>query len=94
MKIGDWKPNTSTLYQILSDLQPYSKKYGLTVNKPNKFRAGETSTLAIIQNAFTVDSDGNLDLNQFVATLKNIENMLNDYSSDKSTPPTTNQPEG
>jgi hypothetical protein len=94
VKIGEWEPNTSTLYQILSDLQPYSKKYGLTVTKPDKFRAGESSTLAIIQNAFKVDSDGNLDLDQFVVTLKNIENMLNDYSSDKSTLSTTHQPEG
>lgn len=38
--------------QILSDLQPYSKKYGLTITKPYKYRAGETSTLAIIRNVF------------------------------------------
>lgn len=94
VKIGDWEPNTSTLYQILSDLQPYSKRYGLTVSKPDKFRAGETSTLAIIHNAFTVDSDGNLNLDKFIDTLKSVENMLNDYSSDKSSLSKTDQLEG
>jgi len=93
VKIGDWEPNTGTLYQILSDLQPYSKKYNLTVRKPDKYRAGETSTLAIIEDALKVDNDGNLDLAQFVVTLKNIEQMLDDYSSDRTSQAKTDQNE-
>jgi hypothetical protein len=92
VKIGDWEPNTSTLYQILSELQPYSKKNGLTIRKPDKYRAGETSTLAIVENVFKVDSVGNIDLDQFIVTLKNIETMLDEYSTDKSNQTKTDQP--
>jgi hypothetical protein len=87
IKVGDWTPSTALLYQILSDLQPYSQKHGLTLSKPDKYRAGETSTLAIIQNPFTVDSDGNFDIDQFVQTLKKLEKILDEYSADKVKPP-------
>lgn len=83
IKIGDWKPNTNTLYQILSDIQPYAKKYGLTITKPNKYKAGETSTLAIIQNTFLLDSNGDFNLDLFIQTLKKIEKTLDEFTSDK-----------
>jgi hypothetical protein len=84
IKIDEWEQNISTLYQILSDLQPYANKYGLTITKPDKYRVGETSTLAIIQNAFSDDSNGDINLDRFLVTLKNLENILSDYSADKS----------
>ncbi|MDI6765788.1 MAG: PD-(D/E)XK nuclease family protein [Bacteroidota bacterium] len=83
VKIGDWKPSTNTLYKILSDLQPYAHKYSLTISKPDKYRTGETSTLAIIQNAFSVDDSGNLDLDKFIRTLKNLEQTIDEYCTDK-----------
>jgi len=87
VKIGDWTPSTALLHQILSDLQPYSQKHGLTLSKPDRFRLGETSTLAIIQNPFSVDSSGNLDIDQFIQTLKKLEKILDEYSADKERPP-------
>jgi hypothetical protein len=84
IKIGDWTPSTALLYQILSEIQPYSQKHGLTLSKPDKYRAGETSTLAIIQNPFTVDTDGTLDIDQFIQTLKKLEKILDEYSADKA----------
>jgi hypothetical protein len=86
VKIGDWTPSAALLRQILSELQPYSQKHGLTLSKPDRYRAGETSTLAIIQNAFTVDRSGNLDIDQFIQTLKKLEGILDEYSADKEKP--------
>jgi hypothetical protein len=83
VKIGDWKPDTNRLYQILSELQPYARKHNLTIKKPDKYRAGGTSTLAIVQNPFSIHSDGNLDLEQFIQTLKKMELMLEEYSTEK-----------
>jgi hypothetical protein len=83
IKIADWKPNLALLYQIFSDLQPYSQKHGLTLLKPKKYKPGKTSTLAVVQNAFAVDGSGNLDLNQFIQTLKKLEKILDEYSADK-----------
>jgi len=83
IKIADWEPSTETLYELLDEIKPYAEKNGISIVKPDKYRAGATSTLAIIQNAFTVDSNGHLDLDQFVATLKKLEQTLDEYCTDK-----------
>jgi hypothetical protein len=83
IKIGSWKPNTKTLLRLLEDIKPFAEKNGLSISKPYKYRAGATSTLAIIQNVFTVDSNGHLDLDQFVSTLKKLEQTLDEYCNDK-----------
>lgn len=70
---------------MLNDIKPFAIKNGLSITKPDKYRAGKTSTLAIIQNAFTVDSNGHLDLDQFVATLEKLEQTLDEYCTDKET---------
>lgn len=85
IKIADWEPSTDTLYELLNDIKPFAEKNGLSITKPDKYRAGATSTLAIIQNAFTVDSNGHLDLDQFVGTLKKLEQTLDEYCTDKET---------
>ena len=83
VKIGGWTPNINTLYQTLLGLEPYAKKYNLTISKPEKFRAGETSTLATVPNAFTFDNNGQLDIDIFLQTLKNLERTLDEYTHDK-----------
>jgi hypothetical protein len=50
---------------VLKEIKPYAKKNNLTITKPDKFRAGKTSTLAIVQNAFKSDNNGNFDFNGF-----------------------------
>lgn len=85
VKIGDWNPNVDTLRKILSEIQPYAKKHNLTISKPNKYRAGSTSTLAIIQNPFTVDKNGNLEIEEFIKMLKSIEKILDEYCAEKKT---------
>lgn len=79
VKIGDWEPNVQTLYRILGELQPLAKKHHLTITKPDKFRAGQTSTLAVAQNAFTVNDDGILDVEGFIQVLSQLEMMLDEY---------------
>ena len=85
IKIADWEPSTDTLYRLLNEIKPYAEKNGLTITKPDKYRAGSTSTLAIVQNAFTVDNDGNIELDKFILTLKNLEKTLDEYCKDKET---------
>jgi len=71
------------LYRVLNELKPYAKRNGLVISKPDKYKAGVTSTLAIVQNAFTVDKDGNLELEKFISTLQSLEQALDEYSKDK-----------
>ena len=85
IKIGNWMPSTETLYCLLNEVKPYAEKNGLTISKPDKYRVGSTSTLAIVQNAFSVDSKGNLELDKFMLTLKNLEKTLDEYCKGKET---------
>lgn len=87
IKIGDWEPNTNALYEILTDLQEISKQHGLTLVKPDRYRAGETSTVAIVKNDFPVDKDGLLDMEQLMTNLKTLENIIDKYcKKGKNTP--------
>lgn len=83
IKIDDWEPNIDTMYSALSKLQSEAQDTGLTIIKPDRFKTATTSTLAIIENAFAVDSDGNIENLEFIKTLKKIENLLKTHSMDK-----------
>lgn len=85
IKIADWEQNTDTLYRVLNEIKPIAEKNGLTITKPDRYRAGETSTLAIVQNAFQADNNGNFDFNGFLTTLKQLEKTLDEYSNEKNT---------
>jgi hypothetical protein len=85
IKIGDWDPSTDTLYRILNEIKPYAEQNGLIIVKPDKYRAGSTSTLAIVQNAFSVDKDGNIELDKLITTLTNLEKTLDEYCKNKET---------
>jgi hypothetical protein len=79
IKIADWEQNTQTLYRILSEFKPIAEKHNLVITKPDRYRAGKTSTLAIIQNAFQSDNSGNFEFNNFLNTLKSLEKTIDDY---------------
>ncbi|TGE06438.1 PD-(D/E)XK nuclease family protein [Hymenobacter fodinae] len=81
VKIGDWTPSVDTLYTVLNGLQPYAKAQGLTLHKPQKYRAGPTSTLAVLKNPFLVNEADELDIGAFLATLKALQLVLDEYST-------------
>jgi hypothetical protein len=83
IKIAGWEPSTDTLYRLMNDIKPFAERNGLTISKPDKYRAGATSTLAIVQNAFSVDNDGNIEFDKFILTLKNLEKTLDEYCKAK-----------
>ncbi len=84
IKIAGWEPSTDTLYRLMNDIKPFAERNGLTITKPDKYRAGATSTLAIVQNAFSVDNDGNIEFDKFILTLKNLEKTLDEYCKAKN----------
>jgi hypothetical protein len=85
LKVSDWEPSTDLLYEILEEMKPFAQKNGLSIIKPDKYRAGETSTLAIVENAFIVDKDGNLELRKFIGTLKALEKTIDEYCEEINT---------
>jgi len=85
IKIGDWSPDVNTLYKMLAGLQPYARRHGLTISKPDKYRAGDTSTLAVVRNAFSIAEDGSFDLETFLQTLRSLEHVIDEYVADEAT---------
>jgi hypothetical protein len=85
IKIADWEPSTETLYELLDEIKPYATKNGISIVKPDKYRAGATSTLAIIENAFTVDNEGNLVIDKLLNTLKALEKTIDEYCEEYNT---------
>jgi hypothetical protein len=84
LKIGDWEPNTNLLYKILGEMKPFAQKNGLSIIKPDKYRAGETSTLAVVENAFLIDNEGMLEMKKFVETLLALEKTIDEYCEEKA----------
>lgn len=79
VKISDWSPSVNLLYELLNTLQHIAPKYGLSLVKPDKYRAGGTSTLAVVENAFYIDKSGVIDLNQFLMTLHSLEKTIDEF---------------
>lgn len=83
IKIAEWEQSTQTLYRILNEIKPIAEHHGLMIKKPDRYRAGYTSTLAVIQDAFQVDHDENFDFNGFLLTLKQLEKILDEYANNQ-----------
>lgn len=83
VKIGDWEQSVNTLYSVLAELQKIAEQYGMILIKPDRYRTGETSTLAIVENAFQTNPDGIFDVEIFFKTLKTLEKILDTHSTDK-----------
>ena len=85
LKVSDWEPSTDLLYEILEEIEPFAKKNGISITKPDRNRAVATSTLEIVENAFTVDNEGNLELEKFIRTLKALEKTVDEYCDEINT---------
>jgi hypothetical protein len=79
LKIGDWQPNIKTLNQVFLGLQPYAAKYGLTITKPDHFTLAPVSILGYVQNVIYSGRKGNLDIEEFIQTIKSLELVLDEY---------------
>jgi hypothetical protein len=84
IKIADWEPSTEKLYELLAEMKPIAEKNDLMLMKPDRFRPGATSTLGVIQNVFTTDDNGDLEIQQFVKKLNQLEQTLDEYCASKN----------
>lgn len=77
VKIDEWEQDILLLHKILADLKLISIRYGLALVKPDRYRAGETSTVAVVENAFP--NENKFDVNEFIITLKSLEKTIDEY---------------
>jgi hypothetical protein len=79
IKIGDWDQKVHILYKVLSELKNFAIKNSIAIYKPNTFRSGETSTLAIVKDAFVAEDNGDLSIEKFINILHCVEKTLDEY---------------
>lgn len=83
IKVASWKSDVNTLRKVLNEIIPIAQKNDISITKPDKFKAGATSTLAIVTDAFKVDENGDFDINDFISNLKKLEKTIDDYCDSK-----------
>lgn len=77
VKVAGESITIDQLYRALPEIQKIGAKYGLTLEKPRRFRAGGTSTLAIVKGAF---NDSIFSIDSFLATLRKLEKVIEEYA--------------
>ncbi|MBE9462331.1 PD-(D/E)XK nuclease family protein [Dyadobacter subterraneus] len=76
LKISEWEKSVSKLYSTFEELKIIGQVKGIDLVKPNKFRVGSASTLAVTQNVFSKNEDEFFKVDDFVNTLKRLEETL------------------
>lgn len=72
---GDWNGETDYLYEKLGLLQSIGKDFDLTISKPARYRPGEYSTVAIIDDVFTY-SNGKLDMGNLFGKIESAKKVV------------------
>lgn len=80
---GEWERTIDDLYYIFGVIKECSKDFNLNISKPSKYRVGEYTSVAIIDDVFIEKENGNLDLknllkkiNASIDLLENIKEKL------------------
>lgn len=81
LKISEWDKSLDKLYSTFEELKIIGNTKGIYLVKPKKFRIGSTSTLAVLENAFSANEDDSFDVDDFVSILKQLEKTLDAFLS-------------
>lgn len=84
IKIADWEQNTNMLYKTFEEIKPFAINNGITLKKPDRYRTGNTSTLAVVHNVFHTTDDGFLDFDGLVKKLHKLEMTIDEYCKNKT----------
>lgn len=77
---GKWERTTSYLYDRLYYLQNKASEFGLTISKPPRYRTGEYTSLAIVDNVFC-EKNGELDLNLLINKIKQAMQLVDNVAA-------------
>lgn len=80
LKISNWKQKTELLYELLTYFQEISKSFNLKITKPDRFKTGKASTLAIIDIKL-IDNNEKFDIDNFFKDLQILEKVLDEFEN-------------
>lgn len=72
----EWERNIASLYNIFSVINDNSKKTDLIISKPAKYRVGECTSVAIINDVFVKKENGDLDLENLIKKLNTTMDLI------------------
>jgi hypothetical protein len=75
---GDWNKKTEYLRKVFKVIKEESKNKNIEIEKPARFKTGESSSVAIVKNAFRENQNGNLDLDHLLKTMKQAELVIDE----------------
>lgn len=78
---GDWERNIDYLYDRLEHLKEIDSEFGLDISKPSRYRIGEYTSLAVVNNIF-VENNGRLDLQNMLQKIKQAILLVDRLASD------------
>ncbi|WP_090330455.1 hypothetical protein [Dyadobacter koreensis] len=81
LKISGWDQNLQRLYVNFEALRIIGLTNGLQLVKPNKFRVGATSTIAVLKNAFSNNEGEIFSMDDFLLILKRLEQTCDTFAS-------------
>ena len=79
---GEWERTTDSLYGIFSLIQEKSAEFGLSISKPARYRIGEYTSVAIVNNVFIKKENGDLDLENLMNKLNRASELIDAITSE------------
>ena len=73
---GAWSGKLDYLYKVLNLLKEKAEKFHLSISKPSRYRIGEYTSVAIIDNVFLEKGNGELDLDNLMYKLNNASKLI------------------
>mgnify|MGYP002620860305 FL=1 len=73
---GEWERTTDALYDFFYLIQEKSSEFDLSISKPSRYRCGEYTSVAIINDVFLNKENGELDLVNLINKLNNASKLI------------------
>ena len=77
---GEWERSIDDLYYIFGVIKENSKDYNLDISKPSKYRVGEYTSVAIIDDVFIEKENGGLDLNNLIKKINSAIELIDNIT--------------
>lgn len=77
---GEWRRDVDYLYEVLHFLIKISPKYNLKISKPSRYKVGEYTSVAIIEDVFVETEGKKLDLQNLMEKIFRSEELINELA--------------
>ncbi len=73
---GEWEKTVDDLYYIFGIIREKAEQFNLHISKPSRYRVGEYTSVAIIDEVFIENSNADLDLSNCINKIKSAISLV------------------